>query len=413
EAARNKIKQWKFTDKQIAALEKSGEVQTEVDILSDHNGYVMMRMVAEGDYVKEGQILLEITDLSKVWLLFEAYENDLPWVKLGDELTIELKSVPGEIFKGKVAFIDPFINSITRVAYVRVEMTNAKGLLKPEMFANGIITSKLPIKGDVILAPKSAVLWTGKRAVVYIKIPNREHNSFIYREVILGEDAGDFYIIKKGLEEGEEIATNGVFKIDAAAQLAGKKSMMNPTGGKSSTGHDHGGGEMTKTEMSEMKKEVLIDKSKIPEKFKKQLGKVVDSYLLLKDKLTKDDANIQSDVKAIQKAIKNVDMSLVMEDAHNVWMKALKSLNKDLKLLSKAVNIDEQRTIFLTVSQTLSNAIQKLDIKIADNKSLYIQFCPMANEDKGGYWLSTEKEIKNPYFGSKMLKCGEVKQEIK
>ncbi|MBL4668452.1 MAG: efflux RND transporter periplasmic adaptor subunit [Flavobacteriales bacterium] len=415
DAARNKLKQWKFTDNQIARIEESGKVQTEIDILSNYNGYVMMRMVSEGDHVKMGQKLFKVVDLSRVWLLFEAYENDLPWVKLGDELSIELKSVPGEIFKGKVAFIDPFINPKTRVAYVRVEMNNAKGLLKPDMFANGIITSKLPIKEEVILVPKSAVLWTGKRGVVYVKIPNREHNSFIYREVILGEDAGDFYIIKKGLEEGEEIATNGVFKIDAAAQLAGKKSMMNPTGGKVSTGHDHSGGDEKEMEMSgmNMEKEVMIDKSKISLKFKKQLGAVVDSYLVLKDKLTKDDANIQTTVKATQKALENADMSLVMGDAHNVWMKALKFMNKDLKLLFKAVNIDEQRTIFLTISNSLSNAIQKLGIKMKDDKPLYLEFCQMANDNNGGYWLSTEKEIKNPYFGAKMLKCGEVKQQIK
>ncbi|PCJ23024.1 MAG: efflux transporter periplasmic adaptor subunit [Flavobacteriales bacterium] len=409
EAARNKIKQWKFTDKQIAELEKSGKVQNEVNILSDHSGYVMMRMVAEGDYVKEGQTLLEITDLSKVWILFEAYENDLPWIKLDDKLAIELKSVPGKIFNAKISFIDPFINPKTRVAYVRVEIPNAKGLLKPDMFANGVIISKLPIDENVILIPKSAALWTGKRAVVYVKLPNRDHNSFIYREIILGEDAGDFYVVKKGLEEGEEIATNGVFKIDAAAQLAGKKSMMNPTGGKSSTGHNHGDNDISDMNMEE---EIRIDQSKISSKFKKQLGGVVESYLPLKSKLASDDPNIQADVKAIQKALKKVDMSLVMEDAHNVWMKALKSLNKDLKLLSKAVNIDEQRIIFLTISQSLSDASQKLGIKIADNKSLYIQFCPMANDNKGGYWLSTEKKIKNPYFGKKMLKCGSVKETL-
>ena len=414
DAVRNKLKQWKFTDNQIAAIEKSGKVQTEIDILSNYNGYVMMRMVSEGDHVKEGQTLFDITDLSKVWVLFEAYENDLPWVKVGDYLEIELKSVPGEIFKAKVSFIDPFINPKTRVAYVRVELPNTQRLLKPDMFANGIITSKLPIKEAVILVPKSSVLWTGKRAVVYVKLPNRAHNSFIYREVILGEDAGDFYIIKKGLEEGEEIATNGVFKIDAAAQLAGKKSMMNPTGGKVATGHNHGGDEK-EMDMSgmDMEKEVMIDKSKVSSKFKKQLGKVVSSYLLLKDKLTIDDTNIQTDVKAIQKSLKNVDMSLVMEDAHNVWMKALKSMNKDLKLLSKAVNIDEQRTIFLTLSNSLSDATQKLGVEMTANQTLYLEFCPMANDNNGGYWLSTEKKIKNPYFGSKMLKCGEVKQVIK
>lgn len=414
EAARNKLKQWKFSDQQIDNIEKSGEVQNELNILSDHNGYVMMLMASEGDYVKAGQILLEVTDLSRIWMLFEAYENDLPWVKVGDDLEIELKAIPGKTFKEKITFIDPFINPKTRVANVRVEMSNTSGLLKPDMFANGIITSKLPITGEVILVPKSAVLWTGKRAVVYVKLPNREHNSFIYREVILGEDAGEFYVIKEGLEEGEEIATNGVFKIDAAAQLAGKKSMMNPTGGKVATGHKHGGKE-GKEEMKnmDMSKEVMVDKSKVSAKFKQQLGNVVSQYLSLKDKLVNDNSDIQSNVKSLQQSLKKVDMSLVMEDAHNVWMEALKSMNKELKLLSKAVNIDEQRTIFLTISKSLSDATQKLGVEMKDSSTLYIQFCPMANDDKGGYWLSGEKEIKNPYFGSKMLKCGEVKQEIK
>lgn len=413
EAARNKLKQWKFSDQQIDNIEKSGEVQNELNILSDHNGYVMMLMASEGDYVKAGQILLEVTDLSRIWMLFEAYENDLPWVKVGDNLEIELKAIPGKTFKEKITFIDPFINPKTRVANVRVEMSNASGLLKPDMFANGIITSKLPITGEVILVPKSAVLWTGKRAVVYIKLPNREHNSFIYREVILGEDAGEFYVIKEGLEEGEEIATNGVFKIDAAAQLAGKKSMMNPTGGKVATGHNHGGGD-NKDEMKDMdmSKEVMVDKSKVSAKFKQQLGNVVSQYLSLKDELVNDNSDIQSNVKSLQQSLKKVDMSLVMEDAHNVWMEALKSMNKELKLLSKAVNIDEQRTIFLTISKSLADATQKLGVKMKDSQPLYLEFCPMANDDKGGYWLSIEKEIKNPYFGSKMLKCGEVKGTI-
>ncbi|MFT5824240.1 MAG: Cu(I)/Ag(I) efflux system membrane fusion protein [Crocinitomix sp.] len=416
EASRNKLKQWKFTNQQISDLEKSKEVQTEVDILSDYSGFVIMRMVSVGDHFKEGQILFEITDLSKVWVLFEAYENDLPWIRKGDQLEIELKSIPGRTFKGGVTFIDPFINPKTRVAYVRVELPNGNGALKPEMFANGIVTSQLPISNNVILVPKSAVLWTGKRAVVYVKLPNREHNSFIYREIILGEEAGDFYIVKKGLEEGEEIATNGVFKIDASAQLAGKKSMMNPSGGKVATGHNHGGADEKKEmDMSkmDMTKEVMIDKATVPTQFKKQLGFVVESYLSVKDKLADDNSNIQSDVSAVQKSLTKVDMSLVMGDAHNEWMKTLKSLNKNIKILSKAVNIDEQRIIFLTISKTLSDVLAKLGLEMENKKRVYLEFCPMANNNNGGYWISAKKEIQNPYYGDSMIGCGEVLSELK
>ncbi|MGB0806734.1 MAG: efflux RND transporter periplasmic adaptor subunit [Salibacteraceae bacterium] len=238
EASREKLRQWKLTDNQISEIEKSKVVQQDIDILSNYNGFVMKRLISEGDHVMEGMVLFEITDLSKVWVLFEAYENDLPWLKLGDEITIDLKSLPGQIFKGKVAFIDPFINPQTRVAYVRVELDNSKGLFKPDMFANGIMSSRLKSTGDVILIPKSAVLWTGKRAVVYVKVPHKKHNTFIYREVVLGAETGDYYIISSGLMEGEVVASNGVFKIDASAQLAGKKSMMSPDGGAKMTGHE-------------------------------------------------------------------------------------------------------------------------------------------------------------------------------
>jgi len=192
--------------------------------------------------------------------------------------------------------------------------------------------------------------------------------------------------------------------------------MMNPTGGKVATGHNHGGGDKNKeADMSkmDMTKEVMIDRSNIPSKFKVQLGDVVMSYLLLKDKLSQDDAEIQKEVRSIQKSLKGVDMSLVMEDAHNEWMKTLKTLNKELSLLSKAVNIKEQRTIFLTISKSLSGTIQKLGVEMGEDVILYLQYCPMANDNKGGYWLSNEKEIKNPYFGKEMPDCGEVKSIIK
>ena len=227
QGAVNKLKNWKISDSEIRKIEETQKVSNTIKIYAHHSGTVIKKNVTEGDHVTMGDVMFELVDLNSVWVLFEAYETDLAWVKMGDHMSVELKSIPGKILKGKVTFIDPFINSKTRVAYVRVELSNKGHLLKPGMFATGVLTSELSSKDDVILVPKSAVLWTGKRGVVYVKVPNRKHNSFIYREVILGEEADDFYIVKKGLTAGEEIATNGVFKIDAASQLAGKKSMMN------------------------------------------------------------------------------------------------------------------------------------------------------------------------------------------
>ncbi len=225
-ATKAKLHAWDLTDEQITAIEKSGEPQVYFDILSPISGTVMMRHVALGDYVKQGMPLFKVADLTRVWALFDAYESDLPWVKQGDKVSFSLEALPGETFTSKVTYVDPMIDAKTRVAKVRVEVANSNLQLKPEMFANAVLEARLSNE-DVMVIPKSAVLWTGKRAVVYTKVPERETPTFLFREITLGPDAGDNYIVKEGLSVGEEIATNGVFKIDASAQLMGLKSMMN------------------------------------------------------------------------------------------------------------------------------------------------------------------------------------------
>jgi len=238
-AVRTKLRLWDLTELQIDAIEINGEPKTYFEILSSITGTVTKRHVAIGDYVKAGSVLFEVVDLSKVWVMFDAYESDLPWIKKGDNIHFTIQAVPGETFTGKVTYIDPFIDAQTRVAQVRVELNNPKQQLKPEMFANGVLKSNIAENSNELLIPKSSILWTGKRAVVYVKVPGRETTSFIYREITLGAVAGNFYVVADGLSEGEEIATNGVFKIDAAAQLAGKSSMMNPEKDIATTVYNH------------------------------------------------------------------------------------------------------------------------------------------------------------------------------
>jgi Cu(I)/Ag(I) efflux system membrane fusion protein len=250
-AARNKLRLWDLTDGQIDDIEKKGEARSYFDVLSPITGTVTQRNVVSGDYVKEGTVLFQVIDLTKIWIMFEAYESDLPWIKPGDKINFTIQSIPGRNFNGQVSFVDPFIDPKTRIARVRVEMQNPGLLLKPEMFANGLITSALAGNKMDLVIPKTAVLWTGKRAVVYIKIPDRQQPAFKYRKIVLGPSAGAFYVVSEGLQEGEEIAVNGVFKIDAAAQLAGKPSMMNPEGGKTYTGHNHAGMDMGSEEMTD------------------------------------------------------------------------------------------------------------------------------------------------------------------
>ena len=235
EASKEKLHLWKLTNDQIAKIENSGVVQNNFEVLSNTSGVVIARRVNAGDHVSEGTVLFDIADLSKVWIMFDAYESDLQFLHVGERLSFTLQALPGVDFTGDIIFIDPVIDPVNRVAKVRVETENQSGKLKPEMFATGIVSSTLPEYNNKVVIPKTAVLWTGKRSVVYVKVRGSEEPVFKIREVELGPMLGESYVIMNGLSEGEEVVTSGTFSVDAAAQLEGKPSMMNPGGGKTSS----------------------------------------------------------------------------------------------------------------------------------------------------------------------------------
>jgi len=228
DAARDKLRQWMLSNAQIAQIERSGKVKEEFEVQSMLSGTVINRRVNVGDHVGTGQSMFELVDLSNVWAMFDAYESDLSWIKKGANVNFTVESMPGKKFSGTISFIDPIINPQTRIARVRVEVQNGSGMLKPEMFATGNIKTQLG-GSKVLVVPKTAVLWTGARSVVYVKGNDTSNNAFTLRDITLGSEIGDYYMVSAGIKDGEIIVTNGAFAIDAAAQLAGKPSMMNPT----------------------------------------------------------------------------------------------------------------------------------------------------------------------------------------
>jgi len=227
EASKEKLRLLKITDNQIEKIEESGVVTNNFEVVSNTTGTVTDRRVSAGDYVSPGTVLFEIADLSKVWVMFDAYESDLSFLHEGAKIAFTLQSLPDMHFSGIIAFIDPFIDPVTRVAKVRVEAKNHSGELKPEMFATGLVSAILSRHSDNLVIPKSAVLWTGKRSIVYVREKDSGEPVFKIREIELGPVLDDNVVITDGLTEGEEIVTNSTFSIDAAAQLAGKPSLMN------------------------------------------------------------------------------------------------------------------------------------------------------------------------------------------
>lgn len=400
-AVRDKLKNWKLSDKQIDDILEAGIPLERFPILSDLSGSVISKRVNLGDHILSGSSLFEVADLSKIWILFDIYESDMSWVKLGDKVHFQIQSLPGEKFEGKISFIDPVINSKTRVAKARIALNNPAQRLKPEMFVKGTLESPLKEGEAVIVVPKSALMWTGERSVVYVKSNEIAGISFMMREVSLGPALGDSFIINEGLEEGEEIATHGTFSIDAAAQLAGKPSMMNRQMANQK-------GELAMTEHNHEEDQKLI---KTSDKAKKALQPLFDNYIQLKDVLVNEDYD---KVLRLGNELKNtlgeINRSLFEGASHNIWMKHRSSIQKVMNTMVKTKDIVSARNAFIDLSNQMI-AIAKIFGPFEN--TFYIQHCPMVNNDKGADWLSLEKEIKNPYYGASMLTCGNVKEELK
>lgn len=383
-AVRNKLKLLKLTEAQINAIEKSKAIQEVIPIYASVSGVIINKLVNQGDYIKSGQPLFKLSDLNTVWANFDIYEDQIKHIKQGQAITVYSNSYPGELLQSKIAFIDPVMHLENRTVSMRVVIDNKEGKFKTGMFVKGSVKISEPKDQDNLWIPNSAVLWTGKRSVVYIKV-SKEEPLFEMREVNLGYQRGEYSNVLKGLKKGDELVTNGVFTIDASAQLAGKKSMMN---------HD----------------KILTEPFVVSKEFKKELQKIYNSYIKLKDAL------VGSDIEAAQIASKNLfeltsnlDLStLVDKESKSYWEILSNTIKRKSEGIGNSKTISDQRKQFKTLSNHIIDAVQSFGII----EQSYLLYCPMADDNKGAYWLSKEEQILNPFFGDMMLKCGELKETI-
>ncbi len=289
-AVREKLRLWGLKPEQIAEIERRGTTSDHMTIYAPSGGIVVHKNAQEGMYVKTGTKIYTIADLSQVWVRLDAYESDLMWLRYGQKIEFTTEAYPGERFTGTIAFIDPILTQTTRTVKVRINVSNPEMRLKPGMFVRAVAKAKIatgakvmdaalagkwicPMHPDVVkeiagkcdicemplvrteslgylglapgkadkplVIPASAALVTGTRAIVYVELPDTEKPTFEGREIVLGPRAGDYYLVRHGLSEGEHVVVKGSFKIDAELQIQAKPSMMTPEGG--------GGGEMEMT----------------------------------------------------------------------------------------------------------------------------------------------------------------------
>ena len=401
-AVQAKFKNWKVHGSQLEEVVKTGNVKTSFTIYSHVSGVVTEIAVSDGAHIMDGKPIFKVSNLNTVWANFDVYENQISLFKKGQNIKVVTKAYPDKFFNAKVSYIDPILNSQTRTVILRTVLSNKDNVFKPGMFVEGKIQTGTETTKQVVVVPASAVLWTGKRSVVYTKATANEP-VFEMKEIELGAKIGDNYQVISGLDNGDEVVTNGAFTVDAAAQLQGKKSMMNKLGGKATTGHE---GHM-KMQSNKGAKNVRI---KVSEDFQAQLAAVLESYILVKDGLVNESTIASSkNAKAMLKQIEKVNFKLLKtEDALKEGELFISPIKQETELFVASEDIKEQRKHFQNISAKLLGAIEVFGV----NKKIYSHFCPMADSNKGAFWLSKEESIVNPYFGKAMLNCGEISQII-
>ncbi len=282
QAAKDKLRLWGLMDWQVRQIIRRGRVLKQVTIYAPMGGIVVHKNALEGAWVKTGTPLYTIADLSHVWVVLDAYESDLAWLRYDQETRFEVAAFPGEQFGGRIAFVNPTMNARTRTVKVRVDVANPDLRLKPEMFVraqasvvvgaeHGPVSADLkgkficpmhpsevqPTQGRCnicgmklvasekhwlvsahtgddtgeapLVIPASAPLFTGKRVVVFVEQQGAKEPTYLVREVQLGARAGDVYLVKKGLRAGEKVVSRGAFRLDSSMQIMGQPSVMTHT----------------------------------------------------------------------------------------------------------------------------------------------------------------------------------------
>jgi len=413
-SSREKLLLLGVTPEQISQLQKRKKVQKTLTVYSPISGTVIEKNAQEGEYIATGKELFKVADFSKLWLVMDVFESDLPFIFLGQEVEFEVKSHPGKTFFGDISFISPTLNPLTRSVKVRVNIDNSDLQFKPDMFVNAVIKSQLDVNGDVIqnhyvgkwicpmhpeeihdhftqcticgmdvvkitdinhivgvnenftnenpiIIPITSVLRTGSRSIVYVRIEKNNNHLFEMREIIIGPKVGTNYIVLDGLEIGEEVVSHGAFKIDSEMQISAYPSMMNFS-------------------------EKSDDVNNIPNLSKNIITNILIDYINFQESLASDD--FKQSFNNFQKIYNQID-------------------NWDIDI-QHLTDISKLRKIFYY----LSNQIISNSNSISGNEGLNVAYCPMAFDNAGASWVQKGDRINNPYFGASMLRCGEITEKI-
>lgn len=398
-AVKERLRLWGLSESQIQQMATATRSSERIKIYSPVNGIIIGKKAQEGVYVNTGTRLFQVADLKQVWLLLDAYESDLTWLRNGQTVQFSTEAYPGKAFTGTIAYIYPTLENQTRTIKVRVEVANSDLLLKPGMLARAEIISEIGEAEEPLVIPASAPLITGNRAIVYLEVSPGVYEG---REIVLGPRAGDDYVVASGLTEGEKVVVNGNFKIDSAIQILAKPSMMSP---QENAEHKH-----TTDVAEDEKTKQNFSPDKLPLRFRKALDALYLDYFALQFALSHDqfDASREKARKFLG-SLQKISMKSLPEAAHVSWMPAAKNLKTAAEQIQAAKAIEAARTAFEPLSTELIQVARKFQ---SEKHRLLVFHCPMAFDYKGADWLQNKEGTENPYFGSQMFSCGEQTADL-
>lgn len=445
EAAQRKLELWGIPKDQIEALARHRRPSDHMRIDAPLEGWVIERYGYEGMYVETGTKLFTLADLRNVWVMLDAYELDIGYVRLGQEVEFETEAFTGQVFKGQVAYVDPVLNPSTRTVKVRLNVANPDLKLRPEMFVRARLKAHLgeggmvveqalagkwicPMHPEVVkdapgqcdkcgmdlvkaetlgyvstgaapdkllTVPRTAVLLTGKRAVVYVE-QKKDDGTPVYegRVVKLGPRAGDYYVVESGLQEGERVVTRGALMIDSALQIMAKPSMMQPAGDA-----------VLKDEPAQMPSHYVAGAA-----YHQHAAPVIDAYLKLTAELARSDAGKSAEAVAqMRSVITRVEPQGLAEDEAKLFRRQLEKLSVALPKGDKPALAAIRESL-----PGMTAALQEYLTVFGHNQPepLVRHYCSMAFDNKGAGWLQADHDTLNPYFGEEMLRCGVIELTI-
>lgn len=440
QAARRKLQLWAIPEDQIAEIERTRTPLDRIRIDAPEEGWVVDRQGYEGMYVETGTRIFTLADLRSVWVLLDAYELDIGFIHYGQQVEFETEAYPGQVFTGRVAYVDPVLNDATRTVKVRVTVANPDLKLRPGMFVRAKVLAQVNESGkvvdtslagkwispmhpeiikdgpgkcdvcgmdlvpaeslgfattqaavpEVLVVPQTAVLLTGTRAIVYVEAKHAGRPVYESRSVRLGMRAGDRYVVLDGVKEGERVVTRGAFQLDSAMQIQAGPSMMQSSQ------------QMVLAPEEEGVKSRAIAGAMYHDHFKP----VLQAYFDLAAALVVEDADkAAAATAALRKALSAAVPHGLPTGDEELFKKQVAAIGESLPR-SDRTGVEQRRNQLPGLTAALRTYLHVFGHNLSS--PVYRVHCPMAFDDRGADWLSPEDKVLNPYFGDKMLRCGEV-----